>query len=519
MVPDRPRERSVCARGTGGCCGVVRTGADLGADRIPTIRLLVPELHALGRYDREFELLEELLKEDPHDASVLLAKAEAISWTGKPEKAIEVCEAALGEGAEPAPSAKCSARRCGATVTTRRRSSSWSSPSRRRGDGVDRRDEGQILNALGNREEEAVDALRRAVELDPTLDWPHTDLGYILIRQGKYAEANAGFDRALALREESYAFAGKGQSLRLLGKWPDAIEPLRRAVEMDPSVPSFHAELGEVLRVDGRYDEARRELELSLQQDPGYTWAGASLAATLYKQELYDEALEKLDEVIAAQPDYAFALGTRGEIRIELAEWKEAVADLTRAAELDDDNDWFYGLLGGACEYDNRPQQALEAYDAALELTRDSPYWRAGRGEALLTLGDPGWADEFTKVIDQWKNAGAQAEPGLLAVVGWCYYRLGEPDKAVRRYKDELGLNPDSAPTQFDLALLFATTGREPLAVSEYERGVEMAGLKPQRRRRGLSSSRGRTSIKPSRHTKARPTRHWSPRERCCRRR
>jgi tetratricopeptide (TPR) repeat protein len=231
--------------------------------------------------------------------------------------------------------------------------------------------------------------------------------------------------------------------------------------------------------------DALRALDRALELEPGNTWAMASFAAALLAKERYDEALDELDEVLERDPAYAFAMGTRGEIKATLAEWKGAIADLSRSIELDASSAWFNGVLGWAYENDEQPAAALEAYTAAAKLDDTSLFWRRGRAEALHALRRPDAAAEFKGVINEWRSK-PDPQTEELSVVGWSYYRLGKHDKAVRAYTDGMALSSDREPTQFDLALALAAGGREPLAISEYERAVELARRKHQRRQRAL---------------------------------
>ncbi len=72
--------------------------------------------------------------------------------------------------------------------------------------------------------------------------------------------------------------------------------------------------------------------------------------------------------------------------------------------------------------------------------------------------------------------------------MGWCHYRLGEYDEAMRLFIDAVSLNVDVISTQFYLALTLMCSGWRwrPLAVREYRRGLDLADRKHILKRRGL---------------------------------
>ncbi len=81
------------------------------------------------------------------------------------------------------------------------------------------------------------------------------------------------FQRAQALRpEHSWAYAGLGMALNAKGDHPSAVEPLRKAVEIDPNSVSAQFELGQASFKLGDSDQAlecfRRVVELNPKFNP-----------------------------------------------------------------------------------------------------------------------------------------------------------------------------------------------------------------------------------------------------------
>ena len=76
-------------------------------------------------------------------------------------------------------------------------------------------------------------------------------------------------------------------------------------------------------------------------------------------REQYDEALADLSKAIELDPNSAWAYGSRGETQRELKQYDEALADLSKAIELDPNSAWAYGSRG-------ETQRELKQYDLAL---------------------------------------------------------------------------------------------------------------------------------------------------------
>jgi tetratricopeptide (TPR) repeat protein len=93
---------------------------------------------------------------------------------------------------------------------------------------------GQVLKAL-NRYEEAVEALQRAVELDPNMAWAQAELADVLRMQGHYEEALSASQRALELEPDNVlALRSKSDTSRMLGRRDEAPSTLEQVLRQDP---------------------------------------------------------------------------------------------------------------------------------------------------------------------------------------------------------------------------------------------------------------------------------------------
>lgn len=107
---------------------------------------------------------------------------------------------------------------------------------------------------------EAAAALKKAVELDPSLAEGWNDLSYVLLRDDlamgehanppasrlySYADAISAAERALSLEPDwAYAQYNLGLALLAQGEYGKAVEPLRRSMEQQPERPEPAAALG-----------------------------------------------------------------------------------------------------------------------------------------------------------------------------------------------------------------------------------------------------------------------------------
>ncbi len=122
--------------------------------------------------------------------------------------------------------------------------------------------------------DEAVDAYRRVVALDPTYAAAWNNLGLLLHRMGQYAEAREAYDAAL---EQDPQCAEAAYNLGSLdedsGDAEQAIGHYRHALRLSPDYADAHFNLAAALARSGRNAEAVQHWQRYLDLDAGSPWA------------------------------------------------------------------------------------------------------------------------------------------------------------------------------------------------------------------------------------------------------
>jgi len=163
----------------------------------------------------------------------------------------------------------------------------------------------RALNDLGvlylklNRLGEAADSLRRASKIDKRFQVARLNLGIVLNRQGKYAEAT---ETLASLDKENPSLAGLRLALAdaLIGsnRLSRAKDVLRLAI-LDPNTEKStqleaHYKLGVVLSREEHYAEAAIELGKAISLDPKAANAHLLLGGVLLQLKRYPEAEREL---------------------------------------------------------------------------------------------------------------------------------------------------------------------------------------------------------------------------------
>jgi arylsulfatase A-like enzyme/tetratricopeptide (TPR) repeat protein len=126
----------------------------------------------------------------------------------------------------------------------------------------------QALSDAG-RQQQAAEALRRALAIDPDDAVAYEEQGMVELRRERWAAARASCERALKLNDQlPRAWNDLGVALYKLGEPAAALDAWQRAVDLDGSLLDALWNLGTNAAVQGRQEQARRALARFLELAP-----------------------------------------------------------------------------------------------------------------------------------------------------------------------------------------------------------------------------------------------------------
>jgi tetratricopeptide (TPR) repeat protein len=142
---------------------------------------------------------------------------------------------------------------------------------------------GYLMRPSGH--EDAQNALIRALVLDPDLAQAHASLGLLYAsRDQDWSRAEEAYLRAIEL-EPSYVTAQQWYSelLALTGRYEEAVDRARVAIDLDPLSPLVHAELAQRLSAAKLYHEAVSEFQTAEGLGAPFVWHLRELSYTLFR--------------------------------------------------------------------------------------------------------------------------------------------------------------------------------------------------------------------------------------------
>ena len=179
----------------------------------------------------------------------------------------------------------------------------------------------------------------------------------------------------------------------------------------------------------------------------------------------YKDALAPLNHAVELDESQSSSYGFRGAVRYTLRDIPGALADLARAVELAPEWDWAQSLLAETLLLSGRNDEARAGSEAAVELTPEDDWYRYVRALARGAAGDPeGARADLDAVIGAAEEAGSQSPRELMNLALWRLARDAPGDvEAAERIFDEVAPENDAHRSEVvrDLETLGRVRGSE----------------------------------------------------------
>lgn len=149
----------------------------------------------------------------------------------------------------------------------------------------------------------------------------------LLLEMKRHDAALEAYDRVLALRPDlALAWNNRGGALRGLARTAEALASFERAAALNPAYVNAHTNRAMVLWDLRRLDEALAAAERALATQPGHAEALYTKANILRDLGRMAEALEIYEQVLAVQPAHLHALNGAAQAALALCDWPKTDA-------------------------------------------------------------------------------------------------------------------------------------------------------------------------------------------------
>lgn len=241
----------------------------------------------------------------------------------------------------------------------------------------------------------------------------HHNLAVVLIQRGQYEEAVQQLEIACGLsRTFPLAFRALGYVRENQGRMAEAQTLYEKALQEDPRDARSHNLLGMLLLKQGKPAEAHEHFAEALNHDPYYAEAHNNMGSWLWQQGQAAKARQHYDTALRLKPNYAPAHDNLGMLLQSQGKDAEAEQHFARAAALDPSSADALNHLGMMLVKRGALQDARARFQRALDLNPDNAMARCNLADALWRLGsereareqyrlslkvDPGWPETANK--------------------------------------------------------------------------------------------------------------------------
>lgn len=292
------------------------------------------------------------------------------------------------------------------------------------------------LQQVGNelfehgRWEEAANAYRLALQVDPEEFWSRYHLGLSLSELRRWEEAATAYRQAIQVDAEEFrAHYHLGQALLALKCWEQAATAYGQAIQIDPEKFWSHNDLGRALSELKRWEEAAASYRQAIQIDPEECWSHQYLGQALSKLERWEDAATAYRQAIQLKPDWYLPHCNLANVLEHLEQWQAAITHYKKGIEIDPDNPECLEHLGRLLLSLDRQEEAAQVYGQLIRLT-SSPQLLMALGEVLNQTGKTGQTDfeipAYCKAIE------------LAPSVALGYNRLGALLEKLERFDEAL---------------------------------------------------------------------------------
>ncbi|MCW3981538.1 MAG: tetratricopeptide repeat protein, partial [Candidatus Bathyarchaeota archaeon] len=147
----------------------------------------------------------------------------------------------------------------------------------------------------------AKDEALQALEIDGSLGEAYNSLAYaIMLYDWDWSEAELQFKQAIELNSNyATAYHWYAVFLQRMGRFPEALEKINQAQELEPFSLIIRSEVGHTLSLAGKHDEAIKKLNEILQMDSDFLPAFYHLAETYMSMSKFEETIALLERAAA----------------------------------------------------------------------------------------------------------------------------------------------------------------------------------------------------------------------------
>jgi putative PEP-CTERM system TPR-repeat lipoprotein len=296
-------------------------------------------------------------------------------------------------------------------------------------------------------------------------------LAHIALREP--AEANASFDKALALQPDNIdARLGKARLAAGKGRIEEALNEVDRALAAAPKSADALMLKADLYRAGRRIDDARSTYMSVIENHPGHVEALLALTSLAIATGKLDEANKRLALVRKAAPGNVMASYFEALIHFRKGDFKaarDAISSVLKVAPKHLPS----VLVGGAVEFALGSQELAQT---RLRYVLDrAPTNAYARRLLIASYARSGQTHKALELLEPVLKQGTR-DPAILALAGEVHMQLNDYEQAKKFFEQAAALDPKNAAMRTGLGLSQLAAGDVDAATAELQSASALDG-------------------------------------------
>lgn len=272
-----------------------------------------------------------------------------------------------------------------------------------------------ILAAQGKPDAEVVNAVNKAIAVDPKRIESYVSLERLYVTREKVTDAEAAIQRGIAECPASVVgYTEYGRFLMYSNKDAAAETQFQKAINLDPASIEAREAMAEFFVTSRQFEKAERSYIDLVQIQENSPESRLELAAFYEKADRKNEAISTLDQIIHDSPDYVLARYRVGQMYLDRHEIAKVNEQLDALLKINNNDSEALMLRARVKLQENRAEDAVKDLEDVLKKTPSAKEALFLIAQAKLALGQVDQANAF--IADIVKYHPTYLKVGLLKI-------------------------------------------------------------------------------------------------------
>jgi tetratricopeptide (TPR) repeat protein len=266
-----------------------------------------------------------------------------------------------------------------------------------------------------DRIEDAIHEYEAALDIDPGNAKTHNGLGNAYTKRGRLNDAISQYMRSIELEPDFIeAYKNLANAYYEQEKFGQAAAQLKQAIILEPQDPNLHKQLGDVYSRMGDYEKGISQYKKALEIKRNFAEAHYGLALCYNKLDLFDDEIQAYKRALAIKPDMTAALANLGNAYFKKQNYDAAIEQYKKAVQITPNDNTIHYNIGAAYSNEGQYEQAVSEYRKAVELDPKMGDAHNGLAFALYRLEKYDLAWHHIKIAEE---LGVEVSKDLLAAI------------------------------------------------------------------------------------------------------